>query len=175
MQTEFTDEERETWRNIWNELYDRYYEAYFEELRGERLISIWKPLDVGCRVLLATTAAGSAVSGWALWQMEGFKTLWTIIAGFVAFVAIAYSVVGVSERYREVSVQHAEFRNLRIRLEDLRTKMTILQYDSFSIYKHEFSKLLEAYSEATSRAKPSTLGDAAENAIQAKLNKKLGQ
>ena len=175
MATELTESERDTWDHMWDELYARFYEAYFEELRGEHLISIWNPIDTTCRVLLAITASGSAVSGWALWQMDGFRAYWTVIAGFTALVAIIYTVIGVSDRLREVSVQHSDFRGLRFQLEDLRTKMNILQFDSFSIYKHEFSKLIHAYSEATSRGKPSLLiSDRRERIIQDRLDKKLG-
>ena len=175
MQSDLTAEEQLTWERMWNELYDRYYRAYFEELRAERLISIWNPVDTICRVLIACTASGSAISGWALWQQEGFRSCWTVIAGITAFIAIGYSVIGISERYREASVLHSDFSNLRMKLEEMRTKMSTMQYDSLSIYKHEFTKLIETYSDVVSRRKPSILiSDSMETTLQVKLNKRLG-
>lgn len=175
MDTELTSEERESWINIWNEVYDRHYRSYFEELRCERLISTWNLIDTGCRILIAITTSGSAISGWALWEHDTYRTFWTVFAGITAVVAVIYSGAKISEQYRDSCVKHADFRNLRLRLEDFMAKMRTKQYASYQIYKHEFSKLMDSYSDVTSNGIFSVMiSDSAEGKIQEKLNKRLG-
>jgi hypothetical protein len=60
---------------------DTFYEAYFQELASGVLVGRWQRIDLTTSILVASTATGSTVTGWALWTMPGWKTLWVIAAG----------------------------------------------------------------------------------------------
>ena len=54
---------------VWNAAYDTYYSTYFEEMVCDVLLDRWQWLDEVTKVLVALTATGSAVTGWARPQL----------------------------------------------------------------------------------------------------------
>ncbi len=69
---------------LWKASFKTYYNAYFQELVAKLLVSRWQVLDGFTKVLVALTATGSVVSGWALWSEPYLKTVWGVLAGSAA-------------------------------------------------------------------------------------------
>jgi hypothetical protein len=173
--TDLSPSDIEAWNQIWADVHSRRYDCLYEELLAEKLLNKFTPIDVSCRILIACTASGSTIAGWALWEEEGFKKYWLAIAGAAAVISIVHTVVGISDSVRQISDLHASFRSLRLKFDAMITRMKICQHESLASYKSEFAGLLEEYGNVGSRKKPCILiTDNLEETVQKQLNKQLG-
>ena len=73
---------------LWNSTYETYYDTFYEEIAADYLIIRWMKINDITNILIALTASGSLVSGWLLWSTPAGKTLWGIVAGVAAILAI---------------------------------------------------------------------------------------
>jgi len=80
---------------IWVASFDTLYDALYAEAVADKLIDRWQGVDQVTRALVAITASGSAVSGWALWSKPQFQSTWLIDSGVAALLAILHATLGV--------------------------------------------------------------------------------
>lgn len=110
---------------IWQYTYELYYDCYYEELLMYYLSGRWVKLDIVVRILMAITASGSTISGWALWQQPNFKAIWAIIAGITAILAILYMTLNVTEKVKLHTQAFKDFSQLRYKLQQYRNDLSI--------------------------------------------------
>ncbi len=108
---------------IWNATWKSYYDTYFQEILSERLVLRWQRVDELSKVLIALTASGSALSGWALWNQPDFKAIWAILAGIGAILAIFHKSLEVSHKISDWVFSRSQFCSLRFDYEILLNKM----------------------------------------------------
>ena len=160
---------------IWNATYETYYAAFYEEVVSDSLIQKWQLLDETTKILVAFTASGSAVSGWALWNQEGFKYVWASLAGISAVLALAHTALDVAGRLRDHGDTRKFFSALRIDMETFRYRMQV--DPEFPVEK--FTELLveyrRRYGEGNDRLRADImLTDRVRDRCQSELNHRLG-
>lgn len=137
----------QTIQSYWEPSFETFYDSYFQELASEQLIARLQRLDFGIGFLVALTASGSALSGWALWHQDGWKLVWAAIAGTAGVAAILHRLLTVPSRLKEqeelwrmfveIRVDSQTFRqNLLIGIEEKQAKA---QFDSL---RGRFSKCM---------------------------------
>lgn len=134
---------------IWNKAYETFYESHFHEFVADKLVDRWQGTDDVTKVLVAVTASGSAVAGWALWQDPDLKMFWVLLAGSGALLAIIHAALAVPSRIKDWEELKRLFVSLRVRLETFRHRMEIdpnFPVDEFSkeyvILRSEFGELV---------------------------------
>jgi hypothetical protein len=110
---------------IWDKVFEVYYDSYWVEILSEKLINIWQKVDDTNKVLVAITASGSVISGWALWENPALKYIWVTLAGFAALLSIIHAALSVANRIKDWTETKRQFTLLRIELELVRAKMEI--------------------------------------------------
>jgi hypothetical protein len=110
---------------IWEKVFETYYDSYFCELVADKLVSRWQATDDITKLLVALTASGSAVSGWAFWQDSTLKWAWAAVAGVGALLSIEHASLGVSGRLKDWQDIKRDFSWLRVNLETFRQRMEI--------------------------------------------------
>ena len=110
---------------LWNATYDTLYFTYYNEILCDTLVRRWQITDDLTKVLVALTASGSAISGWALWSDQRFQFLWVGIAGFAALLSIVHSALGVPSRLKDWGDSKRRFASLRIELETFQYRMRV--------------------------------------------------
>lgn len=110
---------------IWAKAFQTFYESYFYEMVADKLVDRWQATDEATKILVAVTASGSAISGWALWQDPSLKLLWACLAGFGAVLAVVHASLGVPNRIKDWEDIKRSFVSLRVRLETFRHRMEI--------------------------------------------------
>lgn len=110
---------------IWNATFQTYYDAYYNEILAERLITRWLLIDQISKVLIAVTASGSAVSGWALWNNPTWQLYWVLLSGVAAILSIVHAAMGVTDRLKDAGEVRRECATLRIDIETFRSRMRI--------------------------------------------------
>ena len=156
---------------LWQIASKTFYGCYFAELVVSRLSRQWLIVDELARVVIALTATGSAVYGWALWNNPQFKIFWSIIAGFSAVLAILHSSLKVSERLKELNNTQQYFTGLRIDLETFRDQMKLNPNFSIEKFNQDFLTLRKRYSEGSQRAPNDIIPTRRiRNHVQAELN-----
>jgi hypothetical protein len=106
--------EQQYWESVYNDLYD----TYWQELLSEELMNFWSRFDTVSTVLVAVTASGSTIAGWALWNEPAGKVTWGIISGIAALVSVVSGALRVSTRIKEQGDLRSSFIHLRVQLED---------------------------------------------------------
>jgi len=133
----------------WKPCFKTYYEAYFQEVTSESLSIRWQKIDVATAFLVAITASGSAIAGWALWNEIGWKIFWAILAGFASLLSILHGIMGVGNRIKVQEELRQLFSNLRVDLESLLLELpTGITVD---MVKEQYEKLRDRYSECMRR------------------------
>jgi hypothetical protein len=103
--------------------FETYYDSYFQEMASEALINKWQLIDRTTAFLVAATASGSAIAGWALWNAPGWKLGWAAVAGIATFASIGHGVMGVPERVKTQSDVRRSFSKLRIDVQTFRHRL----------------------------------------------------
>lgn len=127
--------------------FETFYDSYFQELASEALISKWQVIDKTTAFLVAATASGSALAGWALWNAPGWKMGWAAMAGIATVASIGHGVMGVPERVKTQAEVRRGFSKLRVDVETYRQRVkggledgqVRQQYDEL---RERFGKLL---------------------------------
>ena len=133
---------------LWKAAFDTYYDSLFEELTADCLIARWARIDAVIRVLVAITASGSAVSGWALWNQPGYKVGWVVFSGLAALLSIVHTVLDIPGRIKAHGEDKRRFASLRTDLETFRYRMRVEQ-DQFDVaeFTLQFLEYRKRYSE----------------------------
>jgi len=138
---------------LWELTFATFYDSYFEELLADKLIKIWQALDVITKILVASTASISAVTGWVLWNNEIFKIPWLCISGIAAFLSIIHTALAVSSRLKDWTNTKLFFSSLRIDIETLRGQMEINPDFSIEDANNKFLDLRKRYKEGVQNVK----------------------
>src|SRR5438132_829669 len=85
----------------WNPSYELLSKVLIQELASEALTARWEKLDLVASFLVAATATGSAVAGWALWSTDGGKIVWGLIAGVASVASIVHGILKVPGRIKD--------------------------------------------------------------------------
>jgi len=133
---------------IWNVTFETFYDVYFEEMMSDALIERWQWLDEGTKVVVALTATGSAVAGWALWNDPNYKWIWTVFASVSAILSIIHSALGVPGRLKGHGDNRRIFAALRIDLETFRQRMQINSEFPVDEFTSEFTKFRQRFGSA---------------------------
>ena len=99
---------------LWELVFETFYDSYYEEIVADKLVYRWQLFDQISKVLIALTASGSAVSGWALWNQPAFRNIWVTLAGLGAVLSIIHAALSVSSRLKEWRDVKTSFVVLRI-------------------------------------------------------------
>jgi hypothetical protein len=108
---------------LWSASFDTYYDAFFQELLSDGLMNRWGWLDEFTKVIVAATASGSAISGWALWGSPGWKTAWLACSGVAALLSLVHTALGVPDRIKAHADDKRRFAGLRTSLETFRFRL----------------------------------------------------
>lgn len=143
---------------LWNQIYESYYDVYYEEQLVAALLARWKWPNAVTRVLVALTASGSAVAGWALWEQEGFKWAWVSLAGSAAILSIVHNALAVHDSITNHESSHKDLGRVRFEFEKLRIRM-IINPSSFDANEIEraYLALLDQYGNVGSNAESDLL------------------
>src|SRR6266481_5262522 len=85
---------------LWDASFDTYYKVFFEELAADGLVNKWGRLDDVTKIIVALTASGSAISGWALWTHPEYKALWLAVSGLAALLSVVHTALAVPNRIK---------------------------------------------------------------------------
>jgi hypothetical protein len=156
----------------WQPSYDTYYDCYFQELSSEEIGSRWQRIEMVSGILTGVTTSGSAIAGWTLWTMPGWKYLWAGLAAAAALISIPHSVMGVPRRVKEQEEIRQLFSQLRVDLETFRQQLRVNQGDEKM--SGVYQKLRERFAQAMARAHPDIAFTAGlRRSVQNKLNEIL--
>jgi hypothetical protein len=78
-----------------------FYDTYLQELYADELLNFWNRVNAVITALVAVTATGSAIAGWALWSTAGGKITWVFVSGTAAVAALLSQVFATPKNYRE--------------------------------------------------------------------------
>lgn len=161
----------ELWKVSWETFYDTFY---YEVLFGE-LSKSWQRFDFVARLLVALTASGSAVAGWALWNDADYKLYWTLFAALASVISIVHATVNAPEKLKHYVKLSNDISEVKIEYETFRHELAI--YPEFDIDKNfkRHQKLREKYQKVLSGYSPDFMASQkAQNYAQTLLNEKLG-
>lgn len=160
----------ELWKATWEAFYDAsYYEVLFGELSKR-----WQTFDFITRLLVALTASGSAVAGWALWNDENFKVMWLLAAGTASLLSIAHATFNTPDRVKNYTKLANDISGVRFDYETLRNELKI--YPEFDVDKNfqQYKEIREKYQKALESYSPDFMEtDGIRNKSQTILNIKL--
>jgi len=111
--------------SYWEPGYRTLYDAYFRELSAAALVRRWQWIDAVIRFLVALTASGSVIAGWALWSSLQGKMVWGMIAGVASLASIAHGIVAVPGRMKDQEELRRGFSELRVDLETFLQELVI--------------------------------------------------
>lgn len=113
-------------------------------------------------------------SYWTLWNQEGFRYVWAILAGFSAVMSIVHATLRVPERLARHFDSKSEFSALRIALETFRHQMKIFPDFSVEDYNSQYLQHRERYQILVSKLRSDFLSTPAMvKAVQINLNSKI--
>lgn len=141
------DERNQLWQAVW----DGYYDACYQEIICDNIIQRWHVADEVAKVIIALTASGSAIAGWALWQHDGYRSAWAVFAGFGAVLAIVHSALAVSAKVTLWSDLKRDFVDINLEFDILKKKMEINPQFDVTSFTSEFIELKRRYSMATQK------------------------
>lgn len=175
VETELGADDIEVWNQIWDNLYETHYRSFYEELCAEHSLKVWQRFDAIFKILQITTASGSAIAGWSLWQKEGFRSIWMVLAGLTVLLSFVHERLNIGDKIKEDSLTYSKFKNIRVQCERLNSHMKIKAYERLSDYKRDYMELRSEYDNASVGKRPDfLLRKKTEEKIQAHLNKIIG-
>lgn len=108
---------------LWRSAYYQWYNTAYNVELASRMVDRLKTVDDITKVLVALTASGSAIAGWALWSRPGFDLGWALLAGVGALLAIVHGSLGIPARLKDWLEVKQGFLGLRAALEAARSTM----------------------------------------------------
>lgn len=160
---------------LWEACFETYYDCFFQELLADGLINKWQRLDESTKILVALTASGSAVSGWALWTEPHFRVLWAVVAGVTAILSIGHPTLNVPGRLKDQGDLKRRFAAIRTDLETFRYRMRVNPVFSLVDFLADFADLRRRYSDTVQLIKNDILDTRRfEYRVQDRLDLQLG-
>jgi len=140
------------YEKFWEPSFDTFYESYYQELASEALATRWQITDTITSLIVAFTATGSAVAGWAMWNTPNGKMIWAVIAGAASVASIVHSVLAVPGRIKDQEELRRLFQDLRLAIDNFRKNLEIELIPMVEA-KHEYERLQASYQEVMKRTK----------------------
>lgn len=109
----------------WRLSYETLYNVVFQEGVSSALVERWRRVDILTNILVAVTASGSAIAGWAVWNQAGGRVAWAILAGCVSVLSIVHGAVQVPTQLKEQDEFRRLFSRLRVDLETFRQELEL--------------------------------------------------
>ena len=160
----------EIWNSAWETFYDSYYYSILFSLISKR----WQLVDFYTRLIVAMTASGSAIAGWALWNDDDFKILWIILAGFASIISIIHSTLNINEKIKHYTLLNNNMSNVQLEFESFRQEMRVYPEFHINDFFNKHTELREKYQKALELNTPDLLStDYMQNKAQGILNTKL--
>src|SRR5215510_4400075 len=131
---------------------DTFLDSYLHEMVCEALVWRWEAVEISTSISVATTATGSTITGWALWNLPGWKALWAVAAGVASLAAIAHGAMTVPARVKNQEELRRSFSELRVNLETFLHQLAISPPEPEQ--EETFLELRERYARTRSQAKP---------------------
>ena len=146
-----TKEDRETY---WTLSFETYYTAYYQELASQALVARWERIDVVTALLVAATASGSTLAGWALWSDAGWKVVWVGIAAVATVASIVHGSLRVPSRLKEQEELRREFCGLRVDLDTFRQFLRVPEPATPDHVRENYERLRQRLGALWGRARP---------------------
>jgi hypothetical protein len=134
-------------QSLWNASFDTYFDCMFEEWLAAAMIGRLSAIDDITKVLVAATASGSAIAGWAVWEHPGSKIIWAICSGVAALLSVVHSSLGISTRIKSHAEDQRRFSSLRADLETFRYRMQFEQTLDLAQLEKDFFAFRQRFSE----------------------------
>ena len=144
--------EHDTRESIWEISFETLYVATYQELASEWVGSWWQRIDLTAAILVAATASGSAIAGWALWNEAQWRWLWAVFAGAASVASVVHGTLQVPNRVKEQEGYRRSFSHIRLGLETLRQRIRLGIDRNEAIAEH--LKLRQAYDKIVGDAHP---------------------
>jgi len=132
--------------HLWEVSFETFYDAKYIEVLSERLEGEWLIVDKVVAVLVALTASGSAVAGWALWKDGTPASLWAVLSGSAALLAIVHSTLGVPATLKAHGECRRYFTHLSLDIESLRMRMRTNQSFDIDTLEAQFDDCRKRFS-----------------------------
>ena len=159
---------------IWDGTFKVYYESFWSEIVAQRIVTFWQRLDDFTKVLVAITASGSAIAGWALWKEDNFKYIWLTLAAISALLSIIHASLAVANRIKDWTETTRQFVVLRIELERCMENMKIDKNFDVPGYLSKYNDYMGKYADLYSTLKNDILRTRnLEIKVQHELNERL--
>lgn len=145
--------------NHWKPSFDTLYDSYFQELLASAVSDRWQRIDIATNLLVAFTASGSAIAGWALWNEIGWRTVWLIVAGVASMSSIVHGVLSVPTRIKDQEDLRQQFSRLRVDIQTFRQNLQIIIAKSEQILtayeeiNRDYNELRKRYADYVMRAR----------------------
>ncbi|HKS36495.1 MAG TPA: hypothetical protein VJW76_04855, partial [Verrucomicrobiae bacterium] len=147
--TELDAEDVRVWNELWDTVHSDYYACYYEEQCANYLGSLWRMIDTLTRFLSTLTASGSAVAAWTFWaNNQAGATMWVVISGVAAIIALLHTSVGISDRIKEDTLIYSTFQQIRFDLESFKKKMRLHVHEKLSSYVAEYLEISSKFAKA---------------------------
>jgi hypothetical protein len=131
----------------WTQTFEIYYQAYLQEMYAEYLSDFWSKWDRFSAILVAATATGSTVTGFALWKTASGQVVWGIIAGVAAVTSLITGGLQVAQAVKLQGDLRTKFLHVRLQLADFRQDMPQMaesdQKTRFETLRTDFNAVLE--------------------------------
>lgn len=123
------------------------YNAYMQEAISDALLDFWSRFDAISSVLIAVTATGSTVAGWAVWQTQRGVVLWAILSGVASVLSVLSGTLQIPGRVKSQNELSAAFRDVGTRAEalyDVIRSLTAKQIENqLAIVEKEYRDILK--------------------------------
>jgi len=160
---------------LWKAAYETWYFASYNHRIAETLLSRWQRIDDFTKVIVAITASGSAISGWALWNVAGFKMVWIVIAALGAVLSVVGGALGIPTRLKIWGESKADFLGLQMDLETFRYEMSFDPEFEVHAFAERFVECRKRFAAALQRIKNDVLSTSRlARKCQSELNEQLG-
>jgi hypothetical protein len=106
-------------RELVEALWDDARTARLSELYYGTKIRTLTPWNLGIELLIAITASGSGIAGWAVWQGKLGAVVWACVAGAAAILAVAKPLLALDRQVRNATRHQQTYRTLLSSLENL--------------------------------------------------------
>lgn len=156
---------------FWKPSYETLYDVYFQEAISAALADRWLRIDTITNILVAATASGSAIAGWALWNQPGGRPIWVAVAGLVSVLSIIHGGLQVPTRLKEQEEFRRHFSRLRIELETFRQKLR-LGFGTIESINNSYMELRNKYADLINRA-PSDIANTYR--LRVKIQKEINE
>jgi hypothetical protein len=95
------------------------YNAYMQEAISDALLDFWSRFEAISAFLIAVTATGSTIAGWAVWQTQRGIVIWGVFSGTASILALISGTFQIPGRVKTQNELSSAFRDIGIRAEDL--------------------------------------------------------